>query len=101
MIRHERLNKPSNPCESSREYDFAECVEKSIITKVGCQPPWRRYTVEGVPLCDNMSLLMNYGAANLERMYLMDTIELVEDTKCVLPCSFMEYKVGCWTKIGM
>ena len=37
-IKHEKLNQAHNPCEPSPEYNFAECVEKAIMVRSGCQP---------------------------------------------------------------
>ena len=95
MIRHELLNGPNNPCEESPEYDFANCIYQSIMIKVGCQPPWRKTSVSGLPLCDNYTLLSQY-ASEFERVGRMVREDVVEKTKCLMPCSFMEYEVsGC------
>ena len=61
MIRHENLNTVDNPCNPSADYNFANCVERSVVAKVECQPPWRRFTMEGVPQCQNWSKLNSYG----------------------------------------
>ena len=92
-IRHEKLNKAHSPCEPSHDYNMAECVETSIFTEVGCQPPWRRFSVEGLPLCDNSNLLTRFGN-EYTRVTQMVKNELIEETKCLAPCTFMEYKVG-------
>ena len=55
-IRHEKLNRPDKPCEPSPEYKLASCLEKSVVARAGCQPPWKRFTVDGQPTCDNVSL---------------------------------------------
>ena len=92
-IRHEKLNQPHAPCEPDPGYNFAECVEKVIMLNVGCQPPWRRFSVEGLPLCDNSNLLTQFGN-EYGRIITMVKNELIEETKCLAPCTFMEYKVG-------
>ena len=91
-IRHEKLNLPSKPCEESPDYDFSICVEKSIITRAGCQPPWRRFDMESQPICDNLTVLNRYRIENSKIIYL-DKNELFGETHCLLPCSFMEYRV--------
>ena len=55
-IRHEKLNRPDKPCEPSPEYKLASCLEKSVVARAGCQPPWKRFTVDGQPTCDNVNL---------------------------------------------
>ena len=95
MIRHELLNRPNNPCEESPEYDFANCMYQSIMIKAGCQPPWRKISVSGLPLCDNYTLLSTF-ASEFERVGRMVREDVLENTKCLMPCSFMEYEVsGC------
>ena len=92
-IRHEKLNRPDKPCESSPEYNFASCLEKSVIARAGCQPPWKRFTVDGQPTCDNMSLLNQFGE-EYTTFYNMERHQLYEETNCLMPCIFMEYKVS-------
>ena len=86
------MNRPDNPCESSLAYNLGHCVEKSVMRKIGCQPPWRRVSVEGLPLCDNSKMLHKYGH---EYFYAVDygRHNLLKKTNCMLPCSFTEYKV--------
>ena len=63
------------------------------MLNVGCQPPWRRFSVEGLPICDNSNLLTQFGQ-QYNRITQMVKNELIEETKCLVPCTFMEYKVG-------
>ena len=92
-IRHEILNQPDNPCEPDPEYNYAKCVEKNIIIDAGCQAPWRRVSVEGLPLCDNFTKLYSFFLA-YENIWRMDRRMRNEKTQCFMPCSFMEYKVS-------
>ena len=92
-IRHEILNQPQNPCETDPEYNYAKCVEKSIITRAGCQPAWKRVNVEGLPLCDNFTTLRNFHLEYLT-VWKMDRKMINDEIQCLIPCSFMEYKVG-------
>ena len=45
-IRHEKRNLPNNPCEPHPKYNFGQCVDEKIMRNVGCQPPWRKFTVD-------------------------------------------------------
>ena len=92
-IRHEKLNLPSNPCEPDPEYSMADCIQKGIITKAGCQPHWRRVTVDEMPVCDNVSMILRYDEEFWKYIDLSRR-ELFGESKCRLPCSFMEYKVS-------
>ena len=84
---------PNNACEASTDYNFGHCVERSLIRKVGCQPPWSRVVVENVSVCDNKTLVAKY-----RNMYFqfgsLEREDLIKHTNCFLPCSYMEYKVS-------
>ena len=92
-IRHEKLNLPASPCEDSPVYNVGDCIEKSVMIKAGCQPPWRRVNVEGLPLCDNNETLFKYSSERYVA-WEMSRAELFQKTKCLMPCSFMEFKVN-------
>ena len=91
-VRHENINRPQNPCEEDPHYNFARCIEKSIVVEAGCQPYWSKFAISAMPFCSNASMLQKYSNVstlfgNLYKNQLLDT------TKCLLPCSFTEYKV--------
>ena len=92
-VRHEKMNMPNSPCEKSINYNFGHCVERFMIKMAGCQPLWRRVTVEDLPLCNNKTMLAKYSAQYWELGYLSRE-ELSRRTKCLIPCSYMEYKVN-------
>ena len=87
------MNNPERPCETSLDFNFAQCVFQTIMMRVGCQPHWRQFSVDGLPLCNNLSLLTQF-ANEFERVGALVKDKIIEDTKCLLPCSFMEYKVS-------
>ena len=93
-IRHEKLNLPKSPCEPSTDYNFGKCVDGSLMRKAGCQVPWSRVIMNStsLPLCDNEAMLETYNELCWETVALGKE-ELSEFTKCLLPCTFMEYKV--------
>ena len=62
------------------------------MKRVGCQPPWRKFSVEGLPLCDNWTLLEIYGNESSRINTDITRETLIRKTKCLPPCSFMEYK---------
>ena len=92
-VRHENINRPQNPCEEDPEYNFAYCVEKRIVTKAGCKPYWSKFDIEGMPFCQNVTMLEYYS--NISSSFqLMFKNELLGETNCLIPCSFTEYKVS-------
>ena len=94
VIRHIKLNRPDNPCKPSLNYSMTQCVEEYIMRKVQCKPPWMRFILEGgFPLCDNWTLLNNYANELKMSIYESDRLGIIKKTKCLMPCSFLEYRV--------
>ena len=69
-------------------------MEEYIVGQAGCQPPWRRFTFEGIPLCDNWTLRTRYSHEKARVLSDMTRDELLDTTKCLMSCSFIEYKVS-------
>ena len=63
------------------------------MAKVGCQPPFSRFEVKGLRLCDNWTLLKRYNE-EFVRFYPDTRSNIIGSSKCLMPCSFMEYKVS-------
>ena len=89
---HEKLNQPNNPCEPSLDYDFGRCVEEYVAKRAGCQPPWRRFNFTGIPECNTWDKMWKYSN-NSAGLSETEGGMVIEKTKCLLPCTFMEYKV--------
>ena len=92
-IKHENINRPKSPCVEDNQYNFEFCVEKHIVMKAGCQPYWNKLNMKGIQICKNGSMLNHYSNERTT-ISLMSRKELIETTKCLMPCSFMEYKVS-------
>ena len=58
-----------------------------------CQPPWRLFSVEGIPICQNASMLHRYKRLLMNVTYSMDGDDIYQATNCLMPCVYMEYKV--------
>ena len=58
-----------------------------------CQPPWRLFSVEGIPICQNASMLHKYKRLLKNVTYSMDGDDIYQATNCLMPCIYMEYKV--------
>lgn len=63
------------------------------MAQVGCQPPFSRFEVKGLRLCDNWTLLKRYNE-EVVRLYPDTRSNIIGSSKCLMPCSFMEYKVS-------
>ena len=97
-MRHENINRPNYPCEEDIDYNFDHCIEKSIVTKAGCQPYWNKFDIKGIQFCNNGTMLKRYTQER-NRASMMYRNELIEASKCLMPCSFMEYKVSRYEEI--
>ena len=100
MILHKKLNQAHRPCKSSLNYNYGQCIDQSIITKAGCQPHWRLFTVDGVTTCDNVSMVNKYQRIIGNISLNMDRDEIFEATKCLVPCTYFEYKVHIILRIS-
>ena len=93
-----KMNRLQSPCVEDTDYNFALCVEKSIVAKTGCLPFWNKFIfydhdeVE-MPICENTSMLNQYGVIYYE-MQVLPRDDLVKTTGCLMPCSFVEYTVS-------
>ena len=54
--------------------------------------------MEELPVCDNWTLLDKYSEENLKIADTMTKEELMKTTKCLMPCTFMEYRVSQFMK---
>ena len=65
-----------------------------MIRKAGCQSAWSRINVD-LPLCDSDSLMMMIQNSDVYWAAMeLGKNELINETECLMPCSFMEYKVS-------
>ena len=66
--------------------------------QAGCQPPWRRFSFDGMPDCDNITKLRKYDEEKKRVVGLgpavVDKEDVLNTTKCLQPCSYIEYKVS-------
>ena len=91
---YKKLNQAHRPCNPTPEYNFAECLQKSIIMKAGCQPNWRLFSIEGLPVCDNATMVRNYNEIWANVSLNMDRDDIYQTTKCLMPCTFLDFKVS-------
>ena len=98
-IQHEEIRTDRNPCTESANYVYQFCLQKEIISKVGCRPHWIMYNQTQFKTCTNASQLDEF-------IRLLDEVKAMPDVKaiflyykCMKPCKYMEYKV--WNYIGL
>ena len=91
-VKKSNLNRETSPCDSSPNYNFADCIEDKSLEGVGCRPFWIDNTRSNLPLCelpsqylDHFNIRWNASSMNLDTFY--------EEFGCVRPCTYMEYKV--------
>ena len=63
------------------------------LLSLGCKPFWMDMIESDLPLCSNYSSLSKYLIMTLD-IIQMDERTLLEEYKCLKPCSFMEYQVS-------
>ena len=75
------------------EYDFHRCVINSLTRLAGCRSPWDMLSSQEFPICDDLEKIQI-----LEKMFQSNSEgyleQVVDNTKCMPPCLFNEYKLG-------
>ena len=95
VIKHYTLNTEEDPCESAAHYNVLSCVEKELISRTGCRPPWisSSSTVRICSYEDDSGLLRHYLAL-MSDVTFMGTERLYTEYSCMRPCTYLEYKVS-------
>ena len=91
LTKHVKMNQETSPCRAGSEYSFLKCLKTSVSNKVGCRQDWDRLTNKEIPKCKTADQLVA-NEAIFYRFGQMEQRELVETTKCALPCEYMEYE---------
>ena len=94
VIQHIRLNRAESPCEEAEDYRFADCIMVAVASQVGCQSFWSNYP--GLPTCSSLKQIINL-MENFQEMMTMEKYNLTRVSGCRDPCTYMEYKVICFT----
>ena len=93
VTKHKKLNQKTNPCMEDPEYDFHRCVINSLTRLAGCRSPWDMLSSQEFPICDDLEKIQI-----LEKMFQSNSEgyleQVVDNTKCMPPCLFNEYKLG-------
>ena len=92
-IKHHKLNTEKNPCQPAQDYKYFDCIMLKTLQRLGCKPFWMDMIESDLPLCSNYSSLSKYLIMTLD-IIQMDERTLLEEYKCLKPCSFMEYQVS-------
>ena len=87
-IEHQRMNRPNRPCEESEDYNLADCINRGMAQRVGCQAFWSNFS--GIPICPDMGSLMEYIRAYEDLMYY----NTFDKHGCPDPCTYIEYQVS-------
>ena len=44
VVKHEKLARPGSLCEENLDYNFTDCVKRSVSNEAGCKLPWDKTT---------------------------------------------------------
>ena len=86
------MNRPESPCATSPDYFFHECIEKKVISRIGCKPPWTSITTAVNKTCTERKSIRDY----LQRMMAINALgakAFAMKYGCIAPCKYVEYKV--------
>ena len=89
IISHKRMNRNDAPCEEDPDYNFKECVRRSVRREVGCFAPWD-HVEESKKTCVGLDEITSYLEFFLQLSNLQQK-QLIYRTGCKIPCTYMKY----------
>ena len=91
-MKHQLLDRAASPCESSKDYNFARCIETKVVNDIGCKPHWIKNMKLESPICREKAQYHDF-TNELSRYSRMDKIQMQLKSGCRKPCKYMEYRV--------
>ena len=88
------MNRPGKfECNKDTDYNFNNCVTKSLATKLGCIFPWTgEVSTEKFHNCNTTEKVNKYLGV-YDSMYMATQQYLLDLTGCKVPCSYNHYSV--------
>jgi hypothetical protein len=92
-IYHHMMDKPTEKCESSESYSFTACIKESMSKRIGCRLEWDAWSSKDITKCSTVDQLLKFEK-EYNRIVGMDQWNVVNNTGCLTPCSYTEYKLA-------
>ena len=86
------MNRPESPCAISPDYFFHECIERKVISRIGCKAPWINITTSVNKTCAERKSIREYLRKMME-INILGAKTLAMKYGCIAPCNYVEYKV--------
>ena len=86
------MNKQESPCQSYPDYFFHECIERKLISRLGCKPSWINITTSVNKTCTERESIRNY-LQYMAAVNLMGAKTFAMRYGCITPCNYVEYQV--------
>ena len=48
VVKHEKLSRTGSLCEEKLDYNFTDCVKRSVSNEAGCKLPWDKTTTGSI-----------------------------------------------------
>ena len=90
VTKHIKLNTKNQPCKENKGYSFKKCIKIFVATKIGCKSKWDNFS--NLPECKTTKKLVEYEKEN-HKIHFMEQTEMIEYTGCLLPCTYLEFKL--------
>ena len=87
------MNKQESPCQSYPDYFFHECIERKLISRIGCKPPWTNIITSVNKTCIERKSITEYLRKMME-INALGAKTLAMKYGCIAPCNYVEYKVN-------
>jgi len=90
--KHVKLNRADYPCQESKDYNFRQCVKRSVYKRVGCKMDWDQQGYEEFPFCSEIQDLKKYETEFLV-LSQVEEREVIKRTGCLPPCTFSQFSL--------
>ena len=87
-----KMNRPKDPCNPDKSYNYNQCVRTNLAKQIGCTNPLddTKHALN-YPNCNTTELMAHY-TTNLD-IFNVNKQNLFNITRCEFPCHFHKYSV--------
>ena len=91
LIERQELDVPTDPCNTTPDYDFQACVKDTLAERVGCRTKWDLKSSSSRPLCRSMDQFQQYEEL-WQRLSILEAKGIFQETGCIKPCTYNDYR---------
>ena len=87
------MDKPTQRSKLYESKSFTACIKSSLSKRIGCRLEWDAWSSKDIPECSTVDQHLKFEM-EYHRIVGMDQWNVVNNTGCLTPCSYTEYKLA-------